>query len=1217
MEVPEEVHHVQRILSSMQKTLECRICLDLFDEPSQTKCGHTFCTECLHQLTKKPAPCPLCKERLTRRSFAADRQAAALATAVRRLVAAVQEDCGFNVSPSKFRPRPSIEAIETNPARQTVAPETNPARQTVAPSADRSAATEQHGSAAAGGKKAAAKNDDELDLLSASQVLEFDGERVGESLAPPPPPLPADAERRISGRTRVNLWIGEAREAGFGISEVESPTIAKLDKLREKDGGRLERRLMEEKRRLGVAPLDDAEGEADKENRLDVSGAEGTVGGKGDARRVVDESVDDGDSAREQGSTPAPATAKRFFKARASAVDGTTSVERQTQTQTEGTETAEEDPYFFISSQRTPPKKKKKRQQRTDKKTKPSAAKKLTVTKKSRAAGAGPSDGPAADFDELDAEAAASRRRAPPRRARQAAVRAAEFLALPGDTTLSQESAADSDFEPPVPKKTRRDAPRATTRVAAKPAPVTPKLQLARAELGTASQEVRVIQELFDDAAPPPGQVTPRGGHRDTMTRAEALRKSEASEQEEAVTPKSVTFSEDVTVKEIPRVRREVAEKEGIDGEEMREVAEGERETDLPERPVQTSQTGGTRPPKPGQPEPHITKPGTPKPQTAHREASKPPTSNRLSAENPTAAGENAGVSTAAEDDSLATDHPGSSQCDLSAGELAAAGLPPPPAARSPGWSRLPRLKTSFGLKAELNVKGGRRTPTKEDRHSDGPPPIVPFDAADDAPPSPTSRIDEEVTASSGDDVASEGFTASQPKRMGKKVRQYREAVKELEDEVMALETETERGGGGRAGEVVPETEMEMVEDGPNCPTDADMDRQEASGEAVESAAGGGDISDVEDAVELEGTPPPLLSPQEPPSASAPRPRSSRSSAPSASAGERQTTRLSSRGTVPSAESESLLRESPRRADSEVPATAGSAAPAPAPPTSRAAPPDSRAAPPPGPPPPDSEDYQVDVGVPSAGRRRSGRGQSGRLSRSSPRGSAAHGADRGADEDEQAPAAPAASPSVRRAGAGTGRRRAVRVRRAVPSRRLLVRLLAGQRRLTALVGRLTSELSRASSAQTGPAAAAGVQAVLAAVAQAQAATAALRSPSARRYSSARAAAGGASLSVVTPAFSPSRRRESARRTTPTATAGAAATPDRTEAKEAAVARDWLWSLRAGPRAAPWLLMLTPRLPPLLVELLRMLPALITLLNPQQPGRILCRRPSPPPRLAVS
>ncbi|KAF0305279.1 Breast cancer type 1 susceptibility [Amphibalanus amphitrite] len=1161
MEVPEEVHHVQRILSSMQKTLECRICLDLFDEPSQTKCGHTFCTECLHQLTKKPAPCPLCKERLTRRSFAADHQAAALATAVRRLVAAVQEDCGFNgkervMSPSKFRPRPSIEAIETNPARQTVAPETNAARQTAAPSAGRSAAAEQHGSAAAGGKKTAAKNvrttgrgrhrrspprhvysraaavaDDELDLLSASQVLEFDGERVGESLAPPPPPLPADAERRVSGRTRVNIWIGEAREAGFGISEVESPTIAKLDKLREKDGGRLERRLMEEKRRLGVAPLDDAEGEADKENRLDVSGAEGTVGGKGDARRVVDESVDDGDSAREQGSTPAPATAKRFFKARASAVDGTTSGETQTQTQTEGTETAEEDPYFFISSQRTPPKKKKKRQQRTDKKTKPSAAKKLTVTKKPRAAGAGSSDGPAADFDELDAEAAASRRRAPPRRARQAAVRAAEFLALPGDTTLSQESAADSDFEPPVPKKTRRDAHRATTRVAAKPAPVTPKLQLARAELGTASQEVRVIQELFDDAAPPPGQVTPRGGRRDTMTRAEALRKSEASEQEEAVTPKSVTFSEDVTVKEIPRVRREAAEKEGIDGEEMRGVAEGERETDQPERPVQTSQTGGTWSPKPGQPEPHASKPGTPKTQTAHREASKPPTSNRLSAENPTAAGENAGVSTAAEDDSLATDHPGSSQCDLSAGELAAAGLPPPAAARSPGWSRLPRLKSSFGLKAELNVKGGRRTPTKEDRHSDGPPPIVPFDAADDAPPSPTSRIDEEVTASSGDDVASEGFTASQPKRMGKKVRQYREAVKELEDEVMALETETECGGGERAGEVVPETEMEMIEDGPGCLTDAALEGQKTPGGVVESATGGGEISDAEDVVELEGTPPPLLSPQAPPSASAPRPRSSRSSAPSTSAGERQKTRLGSRGAAPSAESESLLRESPRQADSELPA--------------------SEAAPPPGPPPPDSEDYQVDVGVPSAGRRRSGRSQSGRLSRSSPRGSVGHGADR--DDNGQAPAAPAASPSVRRAGAGAGRRRAVRVRRAVPSRRLLVRLLAGQRRLTALVGRLTSELSRASSAQTGPAAAAGVQAVLAAVAQAQAATAALRSPSARRYSSARAAAGGASLSVVTPAFSPSRRRESARRTTPTATAGAAATPDRTEAKEAAAA----------------------------------------------------------------
>lgn len=49
---------------SCSEDLTCSICLDLFEEPLTTFCGHTFCKECIHEWTKKSFACPICKDRL-------------------------------------------------------------------------------------------------------------------------------------------------------------------------------------------------------------------------------------------------------------------------------------------------------------------------------------------------------------------------------------------------------------------------------------------------------------------------------------------------------------------------------------------------------------------------------------------------------------------------------------------------------------------------------------------------------------------------------------------------------------------------------------------------------------------------------------------------------------------------------------------------------------------------------------------------------------------------------------------------------------------------------------------------------------------------------------------------------------------------------------------------------------------------------------------------
>ena len=51
-------------MPSLEETLTCPICLDLFDDPRLLPCSHTFCSKCLHSTTtnnRTLIKCSLCR----------------------------------------------------------------------------------------------------------------------------------------------------------------------------------------------------------------------------------------------------------------------------------------------------------------------------------------------------------------------------------------------------------------------------------------------------------------------------------------------------------------------------------------------------------------------------------------------------------------------------------------------------------------------------------------------------------------------------------------------------------------------------------------------------------------------------------------------------------------------------------------------------------------------------------------------------------------------------------------------------------------------------------------------------------------------------------------------------------------------------------------------------------------------------------------------------
>ncbi len=50
-------------MPSLEESLTCPICLDLFDDPRLLPCSHTFCCKCLRSTISNPSfvKCPLCR----------------------------------------------------------------------------------------------------------------------------------------------------------------------------------------------------------------------------------------------------------------------------------------------------------------------------------------------------------------------------------------------------------------------------------------------------------------------------------------------------------------------------------------------------------------------------------------------------------------------------------------------------------------------------------------------------------------------------------------------------------------------------------------------------------------------------------------------------------------------------------------------------------------------------------------------------------------------------------------------------------------------------------------------------------------------------------------------------------------------------------------------------------------------------------------------------
>ncbi|XP_072927649.1 breast cancer type 1 susceptibility protein homolog isoform X2 [Hemitrygon akajei] len=106
-----EIEYVHNVLTLMLKNLECPICLELMREPITTICDHRFCRFCILKLFGKKnssIQCPLCKNKLTKRSLQESTQFKQLAEGIVRAVHAYELDTGYEFS-SDEQTTPSAE----------------------------------------------------------------------------------------------------------------------------------------------------------------------------------------------------------------------------------------------------------------------------------------------------------------------------------------------------------------------------------------------------------------------------------------------------------------------------------------------------------------------------------------------------------------------------------------------------------------------------------------------------------------------------------------------------------------------------------------------------------------------------------------------------------------------------------------------------------------------------------------------------------------------------------------------------------------------------------------------------------------------------------------------------------------------------------------------------------------------------------------------------
>ncbi|KAL6432419.1 hypothetical protein ACFW04_006779 [Cataglyphis niger] len=109
-----DIDQLSETVKSLQKSLECTICLQLMTEPAKTRCGHSFCKLCIGKvLRKKNASCPLCKKNLNRRNVSKDDHLETCITKFTNLVTAIQVDSNIDIL-SHSKPRDTKESNISN-----------------------------------------------------------------------------------------------------------------------------------------------------------------------------------------------------------------------------------------------------------------------------------------------------------------------------------------------------------------------------------------------------------------------------------------------------------------------------------------------------------------------------------------------------------------------------------------------------------------------------------------------------------------------------------------------------------------------------------------------------------------------------------------------------------------------------------------------------------------------------------------------------------------------------------------------------------------------------------------------------------------------------------------------------------------------------------------------------------------------------------------------
>ncbi|XP_065184623.1 uncharacterized protein LOC135815275 isoform X2 [Sycon ciliatum] len=103
----DDAYAAKDIVSKLQKTFECSICLDLMCDPLSTTCNHQFCRSCIIEVVRSAvSACPLCKHPISKRSLNSNQTLNELLDAVNGVISAAREDLkGVSTPPRQFPPQ--------------------------------------------------------------------------------------------------------------------------------------------------------------------------------------------------------------------------------------------------------------------------------------------------------------------------------------------------------------------------------------------------------------------------------------------------------------------------------------------------------------------------------------------------------------------------------------------------------------------------------------------------------------------------------------------------------------------------------------------------------------------------------------------------------------------------------------------------------------------------------------------------------------------------------------------------------------------------------------------------------------------------------------------------------------------------------------------------------------------------------------------------------